>query len=289
MGRKAIAVLSGKGGTGKTLVSVNLACVSAPSTYVDCDAEEPNGHLYFKPQLLHVQKVDVPLPRVDPARCEGCRKCVDFCAFHALAWANGSLLVFDELCHACGGCVMVCPNHALSEVHRNIGEIRDGMSGRVRVLSGFLNPGEASGVPIIKALLEMKNSGVGEYIFIDCPPGSSCMVTESIRDADYCVLVAEPTRFGAHNLNMVHELLRLYNKPCGAALNKCQPGEDPSRDYCLHHGVPILARIPFDERLGLLNSNAQIAVREDKGYREMFQALLLRIDKEACDAAVGHS
>lgn len=288
MGRKTIAVLSGKGGTGKTFVSVNLACVSAPSTYVDCDAEEPNGHLYFKPQGFRAQKIDVPLPRVDSARCDGCRKCVDFCAYHALAWANGSLLVFDELCHGCAGCVMVCPNHALSEVRRNIGEIREGMSGRVRVLSGFLNPGEASGMPIIKALLERKNGGAGEFIFVDCPPGSSCMVSESVKDADYCVLVAEPTLFGAHNLKMVHELVQLHEKPCGAVLNKCLPGDDPSLDYCRAEGIPILAQIPFDEELGLLNSNASIAVLESERYRLLFRELLLEIETEVPDAAAGH-
>ena len=284
---KTIAFLSGKGGTGKTFLAVNLASVAPSAVYIDCDVEEPNGHLFFRPAWQYSRTIHVPLPQVDPAVCNGCRNCVDFCAFSALAWANGQLILFEALCHGCGGCMMVCPNQALCEADREIGEIKGGTSAGVRVISGFLKPGEATGVSIVKSLLTQAGSGCS--VFIDCPPGSSCMVSESIRDADYCVLVAEPTRFGAHNLNMVHELLRLYNKPCGAVLNKCQPGEDPSRDYCLHHGVPILARIPFDERLGLLNSNAQIAVREDKGYREMFQALLLRIDKEACDAAVGHS
>ncbi len=284
-----IAVLSGKGGTGKTFVSVNLACAAAPSTYIDCDAEEPNGHLFFKPQIRRVQKVTVPLPRVNPLLCDGCRKCVDFCAFHALAWANGELLVFEELCHGCGGCLRVCPNQALSEIRRDIGKIQEGTSEDVRVLSGFLNTGEASGVPIIRALLSLKNNGGENNVFIDCPPGSSCMVSESIRDADYCVLVAEPTRFGAHNLKMVHELVQLYKKPCGAVLNKTLPGDDPSRDYCRRHGIPILAAIPFDEKLGLLNSNAEIAAREDKQYRLMFQELLQRIEREALDAAAGHS
>lgn len=284
-----IAVLSGKGGTGKTFVSVNLACAAAPSTYIDCDAEEPNGHLFFKPQIRHIQKVTVPLPRVNPLLCDSCRKCVDFCAFHALAWASGELLVFEELCHGCGGCLRVCPNQALSEIRRDIGEIQEGTSEDVRVLSGFLNTGEASGVPIIRALLSLKNNGSENNVFIDCPPGSSCMVSESIRDADYCVLVAEPTRFGAHNLKMVHELVQLYKKPCGAVLNKTLPGDDPSRDYCRRHGIPILAAIPFDEKLGLLNSNAEIAAREDKQYRLMFQELLQRIEREALDAAAGHS
>ena len=288
MKARSVAILSGKGGTGKTFVSVNLASVSAPSTYIDCDAEEPNGHLFFKPQIRRVQEVTVPLPRVDLGLCDGCRKCVDFCAFHALAWANGELLVFEELCHGCGGCLMVCPKEALREIHRKIGEVREGTSGRVRVLSGFMDTGEASGVPIIKALLGMKSSKSDNNVFIDCPPGSSCMVSESIKDADYCVLVAEPTLFGAHNLKMVYELVQLYNKPCGAVLNKCLAGDDPSLDYCRAQGIPILAQIPFDEELGFLNSNGKIAVRESERYLMMFQELLQGIEMEVPDAAIGH-
>ena len=288
MKARSVAILSGKGGTGKTFVSVNLASVSAPSTYIDCDAEEPNGHLFFKPQIRRVQEVTVPLPRVDLGLCDGCRKCVDFCAFHALAWANGELLVFEELCHGCGGCLMVCPKEALREIHRKIGEVREGTSGRVRVLSGFMDTGEASGVPIIKALLGKKSSKSDNNVFIDCPPGSSCMVSESIKDADYCVLVAEPTLFGAHNLKMVHELVQLYNKPCGAVLNKCLAEDDPSLHYCRAQGIPILAQIPFDEELGFLNSNGKIAVRESERYLMMFQELLQGIEMEVPDAAVGH-
>jgi MinD superfamily P-loop ATPase len=283
---KTIAVLSGKGGTGKTFIAVNLACVAAPATYIDCDAEEPNGHLFFKPAIKTQVVVNVPVPRVDPAKCIECRLCVDFCAFHALAWTGGELLVFDEICHGCGGCVMLCRARALREIERAIGRVQTGEAQGVRVLSGFLNPGEATGVPVIKQLL---NTGHPDgRLIIDCPPGSSCMVSESVRDADYCVLVAEPTRFGAHNLGMVHELVRLYNKPCGVVLNKALPGDDPSRQYCQTHGLPILAEIAFETRLGQLTSDGLIAVKEDSRYLELFECLLERIDQEACRAAVSH-
>ncbi|NLX18031.1 MAG: 4Fe-4S binding protein [Desulfobulbus sp.] len=282
-----IAFLSGKGGTGKTFLAVNLAYVASPALYIDCDVEEPNGHLFLKPNWDSIRNVTVPLPQGDSVRCNGCRKCIDFCSYHALAWVNGRFLVFEELCHGCGGCLMVCPTQALSETQRTIGERRAGISGSIRVLSGFMNPGEASGVPVIKSLLHFNSMGTA--VFIDCPPGSSCMASESIRYADYCVLVAEPTQFGAHNLNMVYELVRLYKKPCGAVLNKCLPGNDPSEDFCLEHGISILAKVPFEERLGLVNSNAQIAVREDERYRTLFMELLLRIETEVCNAATGNS
>jgi MinD superfamily P-loop ATPase len=149
------------------------------------------------------------------------------------------------------------------------------------VYTGILNTGEASGVPIIKELLSGIESEHNKTIFIDCPPGSACIVMESIKDADYCILVAEPTLFGVHNLNMVYELVKLFNKPFGAVLNKCLEGENPAEKFCIEKDIRILGKIPFDRQLGTLNSNAKIAVKENKKYEEQFSTLLDAIIKEA--------
>ena len=149
------------------------------------------------------------------------------------------------------------------------------------MFTGRLNIGEASGIPVIKHLLGKIPSGGERPVFIDCPPGSACAVMESIKGADFCVLVAEPTVFGAHNLAMVYELVTLFRKPFGAVLNKCQAGETPSETFCLEHRIPILGRIPFDTGLGALNSEGNIAARENQRYRELFASLLERIGKEA--------
>ncbi|MFA9380781.1 MAG: 4Fe-4S binding protein [Acetanaerobacterium sp.] len=276
-----IAVLSGKGGTGKTLVSVNLACAAQRSAYIDCDVEEPNGHLFFKPEGIKEEEVAIRIPVVDEQRCSGCRTCVDFCRFNALACINGKVRVFDEVCHSCGGCVLLCPEKALTEREKVIGKIQEGISGTVDVSTGMLNTGEASGIPIIRRLLHENDSGKDGVTLIDCPPGSACIVMESIKDADYCILVAEPTLFGAHNLAMVYELVRLFEKPHGVVLNKCLEGEDPAERFCVENDINILAKIPFDHRLGAINSNARIAVREDEGYHTMFLSLLNRVKREA--------
>lgn len=274
-----IAVLSGKGGTGKTFVSVNLACAAGKAVYVDCDVEEPNGHLFLKPRITERLPVTVMAPEADGDRCTGCRKCVDFCRYNALALIRDKVMIFHEICHSCGGCILFCPEKAFSEKERAIGAIEEGESGGVTVLTGCMNTGEVSGVPIIKGLME-KLPEEGTAI-IDCPPGSACVVMESIREADYCVLVAEPTLFGVHNLSMVYDLVRLFHKPFGAVLNKCMPEGNPAEQFCIDNKIDILARIPFDEDLGRLNSQGLVAVRESKQYLELFRELLKTLEKEA--------
>ena len=287
-----IAVLSGKGGTGKTLLSVNMAAASESATYIDCDVEEPNGYLFFKPEEIVEENVSVKIPEVDKELCSGCRKCVDFCKFNALAFIKKAPIVFGDICHSCGGCSLLCPENAITEKDKVIGKIEKGKSQGIDVYTGVLNTGEVSGVPIIEKLLEenRKSSSNGEVSndiegnerlsIIDCPPGSACIVMESIKDADFCVLVAEPTAFGAHNLEMVYELVSLFGKPFGVVLNKCLDGENPSEEFCKEKGIKILGRVPFEKELGEINSNAKIAARESERYNKLFKNILETVKGE---------
>lgn len=287
-----IAVLSGKGGTGKTLFSVNMAAASKSATYIDCDVEEPNGYLFFKPEEIVEENVSVKIPEVNKELCSGCRKCVDFCKFNALAFIKKAPIVFGDICHSCGGCSLLCPENAITEKDKVIGKIEKGKSQGINVYTGILNTGEVSGVPIIEKLLEenRKSSSNGEVYnniegneklsIIDCPPGSACIVMESIKDADFCVLVAEPTAFGAHNLEMVYELVSLFGKQFGVVLNKCLDGENPSEEFCKEKGIKILGRVPFEKELGELNSNAKIAARESERYNKLFKNILETVKGE---------
>lgn len=287
-----IAVLSGKGGTGKTLLSVNMAAASESAIYIDCDVEEPNGYLFFKPEEIIEENVSVKIPEVDKELCSGCRKCVDFCKFNALAFIKKAPIVFGDICHSCGGCSLLCPENAITEKDKVIGKIEKGKSQGIDVYTGILNTGDVSGVPIIEKLLEenRKSSSNGEISnniegneklsIIDCPPGSACIVMESIKDADFCVLVAEPTAFGAHNLEMVYELVSLFGKPFGVVLNKCLDGENPSEEFCKEKGIKILGRVPFEKELGELNSNAKIAARESERYNKLFKNILETVKGE---------
>lgn len=280
-----IAVLSGKGGTGKTFVSVNLAAVLSNSKYIDCDVEEPNGHLFFKPVGIETKEVKIKVPVVDAELCNGCRKCVEFCKYNALAQTCDKLIIFDDICHSCGGCMLLCPQKALSENEKTIGKIERGKSEDVTVISGILNIGEVSGVPIISELLKEEVEDSRTHI-IDCPPGSSCTVMESIEDVDYCILVAEPTTFGVHNLNMVYDLVKLFDKPHGVVLNKCLDGENPAEELCIEKYIKILGKIPFDSELGRLNSNGLIVAREGEKYRKLFSNLLKRVVEEVHNETV---
>lgn len=273
-----IAVLSGKGGTGKTLVSVNLAASADNAVYLDCDVEEPNGFLFFQPKNIIATEIAIKIPSVNQEQCSGCKKCVDFCKFNALAYTN-KVLIFEEMCHSCGGCMLVCPNQAIREKDKIIGKIERGNSEQVTVCTGILNIGEVSGIPIIKELLQ-EEANNSEITIIDCPPGSACIVMESIKDADYCILVAEPTLFGCHNLKMVHELVNVFDKKYGVILNKCVEGVNPAEVYCNENEIKILGKIMFDPELGLINSQGLIATRISEKYKGFFRQLLSDIIKE---------
>lgn len=269
-----IAVLSGKGGTGKTFIAANLAYAAQQSRYIDCDVEEPNGYLFLHPAEEREEEVSVPVPAVDAASCTGCKECVAFCRYHALAYGD-SLVVFPELCHGCGGCVRICPQGALREERRAIGHIVSGKAGHVDTRTGFLRIGEAAGVPIIKQMLT--DMPEDRPVVIDCPPGSGCPVMESIREADYCVLVAEPTLFSVHNLSAVAELTRLFKKPCGVVINKALPGETIMEDFCRKKELPILDRIPYDPKIDAHGRAGQLTSAVDGMYHSRFVRLLRTI------------
>lgn len=267
-----IACLSGKGGAGKTLVAVNLAAVGA-DTYIDCDVEEPNGRLFLRPEAVEEEPVCTLLPAFDGERCTGCKRCVSFCRFHALMYIKEKPMVFPEVCHSCGGCLLVCPEQAIREEPRGVGHLELGRRENLQVVTGVLDPGEASGVPVIRAALE-KAEGL---TVVDCPPGSACGVLESVSAADYCLLVAEPTAFGFHNFQMVHQLVSLLGKRCGVVINRETAPYAPLEDYCRDRGLPVLAHIPDDPEIAALAAAGEIAAEHKPEVRALFAGLLQRI------------
>ena len=201
---------------------------------------------------------------------------MDFCRFNALAFIKDSPW-FSKISAIPAEVAFFSARKGYLGRKKIIGRIQTGSSENVTVNTGILNIGEASGVPVLEKLINKDKKE--DFTVIDCPPGSSCVVMESIKDADYCILVAEPTVFGAHNLSMVYELVTLFGKKCGVVLNKCLEGENPSEKFCLQKGLNILEKIPFSSQLGTLNSTGKIAAREDQAYRQLFINLLDKVTR----------
>lgn len=267
-----IAVASGKGGTGKTSVTVNLArVVDRPVTVVDCDVEEPNAHIFLKGEAEPARPVTTPLPVIDAERCDGCRACADFCAYNALICFGQAPLVFADLCHGCGGCALVCPRGAIGESERRIGEVRRLQSGELTLIEGRLDVGAAMPVPVIKAA---KAAADGDLVLYDAPPGTSCPVVATLQGADYALLVTEPTRFGLNDLRLAVEVLRTLALPFGVVVNRAVAGETSIRDYCRAEAIDILAEIPDDRRIAEAYAGGRLIVEALPAYRPLFRSLL---------------
>jgi len=254
-----MAVASGKGGTGKTTLAVGLATsLHGKVRLIDCDVEEPNCHIFLKPTITGTLPVSVPVPVVDEARCTACGQCGEICQYNAIASLKTKALVFPELCHGCGGCVKVCPASAISEDRRNIGDIRIGRSGDVEFVEGRLRVGEAQSPPLIRAI---KRYCLEDGItLIDSPPGTSCPMVESVRGADYVILVTEPTPFGRYDLGLAVEVVRKLGIPFGVVINRADIGDGRTRDDCAAEGIRILLEIPDDRRIAEAYSRGEPAL-----------------------------
>ncbi len=256
-----LAVASGKGGTGKTTVSTNLARVLSrnhPVQYVDCDVEEPNGHLFLNPQLSMTIKVETQVPSIDESACTHCGECSTFCAYNAIAALGKTTLVFPELCHSCGGCTLICPSRAISEIGKDIGVIRIGVSGELKFADGTLHVGQAQSPPLIREL--KKHIMDGHIAIIDAPPGTSCPVVTSLRNTDLVVMVAEPTPFGLNDLKLAVDMVRELGIPYGVLINRSDMGDDRVEAYCTEQSIPIWGRIPNDIRIAKQYSSGVLAV-----------------------------
>jgi MinD superfamily P-loop ATPase len=266
-----IAVLSGKGGTGKTLVSASLAAASGGQCrYVDFDVEEPNGALFLHPAIASSVPVIVPVPLIDTGKCDGCGECAAACRFHALATVNGRMLAFPELCHHCGACAAACPEGAISEACREIGMVEADSEGLF--LQGRLNIGEPMATPVIRELKKRMPGGIPSIL--DCAPGASCAVMHTVEGCNYCILVTEPTPFGLHDLDIAAGLVGHLGIPCGVVVNKATEGDTSVRDFCGGRNIPLLMEIPFSREIAEGYSRGLLPAQACGEWRGKFRNLL---------------
>ncbi len=271
-----ISVASGKGGTGKTTISVNMAlALGSGVELLDCDVEEPNAHLFLKPLIERSERVEAPVPLVDLAKCTFCRKCSDICRFNALAVVGKKVLVFQELCHSCGGCMAVCPEGAITETGRELGILNFGARDGIRFINGQLRVGEAMSPPLIKRVRAAADPQL--ITLIDAPPGTSCPVISAMNGADFILMVTEPTPFGLHDLQLAVEAVRLLGIPCGLVVNRADIGDRKVFDYAKSEKLPVLLTIPFDRRIAEAYSRGKNIVEEFPEWRDRFVELFQKI------------
>lgn len=263
-----IAVLSGKGGTGKTTVSTNLA-LALKANYIDCDVEEPNGFLFLKPEIDTEKKVMTEYPVIDDNKCVSCGACVNVCQFNALAKVKDDIMLFQKLCHGCRACQIVCKYNALTYDKREIGKIEKGTARDIKCSRGILNISESMAVPVIRKLLKNLSDGIN---LIDCPPGTSCNVVNALKYADSAILVTEPSEFGLHDLKMAVELVKMYNIPFGIVINKNDGSDNIVKKFCREEKIPLIGTIPYSKDTAVIYSKGEV-LYDDLHHKRIFDHL----------------
>lgn len=272
-----IAIASGKGGTGKTTVSVNLArTIGLPVQLLDCDVEEPNAHLFLAGNKVKEEMVTIPIPQVDEALCDGCGECSKFCEYSAIITLGKAPLIFPEMCHGCGGCTRVCPPKAISEVGRRIGVVEIRRSENITLIGGRLDVGVAMAPPLIRAVKEHLQNNMPAIL--DAPPGTSCPVIAAVRDADMVLLVTEPTPFGLNDLSLAVDMVRELKIPFGVIVNRMGSGDDRVHRYCEKEDIAILLEIPDDRKIAESYSRGILIVDALPEYRNLFQGLISKVE-----------
>ena len=253
-----IAIASGKGGTGKTTISLSLASYYEDNkmsvALLDCDVEEPNVNLFLQSEVSEEVETKVLIPSVDNSLCTGCGKCGEICQYSAIVLIKGKPLVLKEMCHSCGGCFLVCPVKAISEVERTTGIIELGEYNGIKYAGGRLNIGEAMSPPLIKDV--KKYYPEAEIRLMDSPPGTSCPVIESVRGSDFLLLISEPTPFGLNDLKLAAEMARAMDILFGVVENRASEGNNRLSEFCKNESIPLIASIP---------NTREIAVRYSRG------------------------
>lgn len=277
-----IAVASGKGGTGKTTVAVNLAQTIAragqPVHLCDCDVEEPNAHLFLDPRYDRTWPVPVKVPVVDQTLCNHCGECAAICEFNAIACLPDQTLVFPDLCHSCSGCWLVCPTDAITPADRPLGEISTGRAGDLAFTQGRLRVGETLVPPLIEAVKEVPQEE--SWVIFDAPPGTTCPVVSTLRRSDFVILVTEPTPFGQHDLELALSLTRKLGIPCGVVINRAGPHGDKVTDFCFDEGIDVLARIPFRRHVAAACADGGLAMDADPEVAAAFAGLFHRLQRQ---------
>ncbi len=281
-----IAIASGKGGTGKTLFSTNLAKIFAEkfkTCYADLDVEEPDGGIFLKPEIIQSISSTIPVPEFYPDKCTGCGACSDICEFKAISYVGkGKVLLFPELCHSCGGCALVCKFGAIEEVDFESGKINVGKSGKLHFVEGRLKVGRSLSPSIIASVKEDIIKDNYEISILDAPPGTTCPAVEAIKDCDMVVLVTEPTPFGMHDLEAAGEMVKRLGLRGSIIINRSGMGNTYEIEkYSQKMDFPIIGRFPIQRRIAEVYSVGDLVIDHIPEIRQMFIDLAAKLEEVA--------
>jgi MinD superfamily P-loop ATPase len=278
--RISIAISSGKGGTGKTFISTNLAKVLSEKQYkvryLDCDVEEPNGHLFLNPVIRKEKNVNLISPvEVDNEKCINCGKCAEVCQYNAIAVVKDKVLIFKELCHVCGGCVIACPVDAVIEKERKIGVVKEGSSGDIEMYYALLETAEGGMSPrLVSRVKEYAGDGIN---VLDSSPGTSCPVVETVKDSDLCVLVTDPTPFGINDLKLSVDMAREIGVEPVIVVNRAEYRDGALKKYCEKEQLDIVGEIPDERRIAESYSRGELAVEKFPEIKTLFEDIADKI------------
>ncbi|MBA7565842.1 Iron-sulfur cluster carrier protein [subsurface metagenome] len=273
-----IAIASGKGGTGKTTLSTNLAGYFAEKGEViltDLDVEEPNSGLFIKGELIHKEDKYKMIPEWEQEKCTLCGLCQEVCNFHAVIQLVDLNMVFPELCHSCYACSELCPAGALPMVPKKIGELNHFQNDNLTFVESRLDIGQEQAVPLISQTHEYidKHFHKEALKLYDSPPGTSCPVIEAVKNADFVILVTEPTPFGLHDLKLAVDTLKELKKKFGVVVNRYGIGNDDVVNYCKKENIDLIAKIPNSRRIAELFSRGELIYQKIPEVKHQFEEI----------------